>query len=44
MFDHFKEGGLGVPGEGGEDEEAWARRRKRLAAVESREIEGDDER
>ena len=32
VFDHFKEGGLGVP----EDEKAWARWRKWLAAVESR--------
>jgi len=38
VFDHFKEGGLGVPeeGKGGEDEKAWARWRKWLAAVESR--------
>lgn len=38
VFNHFKEGGLGVPeeGKGGEDEKAWARWRKWLAAVEGR--------
>ncbi|OCL03326.1 putative glutathione-S-transferase theta, GST [Glonium stellatum] len=38
VFDHFKEGGLGLPGEGkgGEDEQVWARWRKWVAAVEGR--------
>ena len=35
VFDHFKEGGLGLPeeGNGSDDEKAWARWRKWLAAV-----------
>jgi glutathione S-transferase len=35
-FDHFKEGGLGMPepGKGGEDEEVWGRWRKWVSAVE----------
>ncbi|KUI73914.1 Glutathione S-transferase omega-1 [Cytospora mali] len=39
VFDHFKEGGLGLPkpGEGGEDEVLWERWRKWFAAVEARE-------
>lgn len=38
VFDHFKEGGLGMPepGHGGEDEATWARWRKWAAAVEGR--------
>jgi len=38
IFDHFKEGGLGMPapGEGGEDEEVWKRWRKWAEAVEGR--------
>jgi len=38
VFDHFKDGGLGVPeeGKGGEDEKIWARWRKWLASIESR--------
>lgn len=38
VFDHFKEGGLGIPapGEGGDDEEVWKRWRKWLDAIESR--------
>ena len=38
IFDHFKEGGLGMPepGEGGEDEEIWNRWRKWAGAVEGR--------
>ena len=37
VFDNYK-GGLGVPGEGkgGEDEAAWGRWRKWLAAIEAR--------
>lgn len=39
VFDEFKEGGLGIPGEGqgGEDEGVWSRWRKWLKAVEGRE-------
>jgi glutathione S-transferase len=39
VFDHFKEGGLGMPkaGEGGADEEAWERWRRWAVAVEGRE-------
>lgn len=39
VFEHFKEGGLGLPrpGEGGEDEGLWERWRRWAAAVESRE-------
>ncbi|POS73603.1 glutathione S-transferase [Diaporthe helianthi] len=38
VFEHFKEGGLGMPkaGEGGEDEKAWERWRRWAAAVEGR--------
>ncbi len=38
LFDHFKNGGLGmpVPGEGGEDEAIWARWRQWAAAIEER--------
>ena len=38
VFDHFKEGGLGMPekGNGGEDEEVWARWRTWVKAVEGR--------
>ncbi|KAF7715154.1 Uncharacterized protein PECH_007465 [Penicillium ucsense] len=39
VFDEFKSGGTGLPeeGQGGEDEKVWARWRKWLSAVESRE-------
>ncbi|KAG6995690.1 hypothetical protein G7Y79_00043g079740 [Physcia stellaris] len=38
IFDHFKEGGLGLPGEGKgqQDEKSWARFRKWLGAIEGR--------
>jgi len=38
IFDHFKEGGLGIPkaGEGGSDEKAWERWRRWAAAIEGR--------
>ena len=38
IFDHFKDGGLGIPqpGEGGEDEKVWARWRKWANAVTER--------
>lgn len=38
IFDEFKQGGLGIPaeGKGGEDEDAWNRWRKWLAAIEAR--------
>lgn len=38
IFDHFKTGGLGMPGpgKGGEDEDTWARWRKWAKAVEGR--------
>ena len=39
VFDHFKEGGLGLPekGKGGKDEEAWERWRVWAEAVAERE-------
>ncbi|TPX18486.1 uncharacterized protein E0L32_011599 [Thyridium curvatum] len=39
LIDHYKPGGFGAPkvGEGGDDEEIWARWRKWLDAVENRE-------
>lgn len=38
VFDHFKEGGLGMPGpgEGGDDEKVWKRWRSWAEAVEGR--------
>ena len=38
VFDHFKDGGLGIPekGKGGEDEGVWERWRVWVAAVEGR--------
>jgi glutathione S-transferase len=38
VFDHFKDGGLGMPekGKGGEDEEAWERWRVWVKAIQGR--------
>jgi len=38
IFDHFKDGGLGIPdeGKGGKDEQIWGRWRKWSSAIESR--------
>lgn len=38
VFDHFNEGGLGIPDEekGGKDEKSWARWRTWLEAIEGR--------
>ena len=38
VFDHFKEGGLGIPdqGKGGKEEKSWARWRTWLGAIEGR--------